>query len=140
MSLNKIPCFHAGISRLLLEMGLDSKKVLNAVNSWVGEQTVEDRDSRQTAKLSGKVLKSGEDRRMIVIDQTVKRRASGMVTPQGQLYAFSEEVEKLATKYGVSLLPMEFPAMVNTWLGAKAVSFKLEPKEAKQESKEVTPA
>lgn len=128
MNLTKIECFHGGITRMLLECGFDSRKVLNAVNSWVGEQNVEDRGSKQTAKLSGTVLKSGEDRRKIVIDQTVKRRAASKVTPQGTLYAFSEEVGKVADKYGVALMPCEFPPIVNDWLSAKAESFKLAPK------------
>ena len=128
MSLTKIECFHGGITKLLTDAGLDSRKVLNAVNSWVGEQSVEERGSKQTAKLSGTVLKSGEDRRKIVIDQTVKRRAASKVTPQGTLYAFSEEVGKVADKYGVALMPCEFPPIVNDWLSAKAESFKLAPK------------
>lgn len=124
--MNKIGSFYGGISAYLLGQGLDSVRILNAVNSWVGEQSPNADKTKVASKatLSGKILKSGEDKRRITISDSRKESTQTKATPQGILYAFDSSLRQIAEKFEVSLPVEELPLDVRLWIDSKE-SFRL---------------
>lgn len=123
MNIHKIESFHGSVTANLVSRGLDSAKVLNAVNSWVGEQKSEMVKDDAKAKMAGKETKGG-DKRVIRIDRITKTRVETALCPQGMLYAFNDEFGAVADKYNVRSEVIELPPMVETWLTNKADSFR----------------
>lgn len=106
--MKQLNTFNGAVTKAIHGMGLDSLKVLTAVNAWVGQQNAGDSEGDKVtveagAKLSGSVTKKGEDKRVITIRETEKRSAKRQWTWQGGLYALSSACDDLVNRHGVTL-------------------------------------
>lgn len=112
--MKQLTSFNGAVTAALLSLGLNSSKVLVAVNSWVGQQNAGDgKDDKVTvdagAKLSGRVTEKNGDKRIITIKETEKRVAKRVWTWQGGLYALSSACDEMVDRHGVALTISEFP-------------------------------
>lgn len=112
-----IECFNGAVTSVLHNLGLDSVKVLNAVNSWVGEinhgEGKDDTIKVSTgAKVSGMVTKKAGDKRIVTITESEKRVAKRAWTWQGALYALSTACDDMVARHGVCIEVTELPAEV----------------------------
>ncbi len=100
-------------------LGLDASKVLAACNSWRGSQKADASKGyslKTSAKLSGRVLKSGEDKRTVRLTDSEKSVSVSSYSPAGALLALSDGVRELETRHGVSVGEIVFPAEIADWL------------------------
>ena len=99
-------------------MGLDVAKVTTAVNSWRGSQKADaSKGSLKTgAKLSGRVLKSGEDKRAIRLTDSEKSVAVCSYSGAGALLALSDSFRELETRHGATVTGIILPGEVVLWL------------------------
>lgn len=102
----------------LEELGLDPAKVLTALNSWRGSQKADASKGtlKTSAKLSGRVLKSGEDKRAIRLTDAEKSVAVCTYSGAGALLALSDSLRELETRHGVTVDKIILPAEVLGWV------------------------
>lgn len=106
--MKKLESFNGAVTSAIHRLGLDSVKVLNAVNGWVGQVNVGDGkddkvDVTAKAKLSGKVTSKSGDKRVVTITESEKRVAKRAWCWQGGLYSLSTACDELVDKHGVAL-------------------------------------
>ena len=108
--MKELASFNGAVTAAIHSLGLNSRKVLNAVNAWVGSLEVSDSpeskdkvDITAKAKLSGKVTAKGDDKRVITIVESEKRKVVRKHTWQGALYALSTACDELVERHGITL-------------------------------------
>lgn len=91
--------------------------VLDAVNAFVGEVEAlpEDVNVKAKAKLSGKVTTKGEDKRVVTITESEKRKAKVKHCAQSALYALSTALDELTDRHGVAVGEIELPYEIAEW-------------------------
>jgi len=126
--------FHDSVTACLIGMGLDSVKVLDAVNAFIGGISADPSrtDTKATAKLTGKVTSKGVDKREVTIRETEKRVAKVGYGPVPALYAINSAMAELTDRHGVTVAVTELPAEVETWL--RRDSFKSKVRHAPSET------
>ena len=113
-----VETFVACVAVAIEELGLDTAKVLTACNSWRGSQKADSSKGslKTSAKLSGRVLKSGEDKRAIRLTDAEKSVAICSYSGAGALLALSDACRELETRHGVTLASIELPGEIVDWL------------------------
>lgn len=113
-----VELFACVVSAAIVELGYDPAKVLAACNSWRGSQKADaSKGSLKTsAKLSGRVLKSGEDKRAIRLTDSEKSVAVCSYGGAGALLALSDGCRELETRHGVNLVKIELPVEIADWI------------------------
>jgi len=113
-----VEMFAGCVVAALTALGLDSAKVLAACNSWRGSQKADSAKGslKTSAKLAGRILKSGEDKRVVRLTDSEKSVAIAGYSPAGALLALSDGVRELETRHGVSVGEIVFPAEIVDWL------------------------
>jgi len=110
--------FHGSVTACLINMGLDSVKVLDAVNAFIGgiEADPTRTATKAGAKLTGTVTTKGVDKRVVTIRETEKRVAKVGYGPVPALYAINSAMVELTDRHGVTVAVSELPPEVETWL------------------------
>jgi len=110
--------FHGSVTAALVRMGLDSKKVLDGVNSWIGsiEADPEKTTTKAGAKLTGQVTTKGVDKRVVTIRESEKRQSKQAYGPAAALYALNTAMKELTERHGITATIEEFPAEVHVYV------------------------
>ena len=97
--------------------GLDSVKVLDAVNAWVGQvnHDADKTEVKSTAKLTGKLTEK-KDGRVVTIRDTEKYVAKAEYCAQSALYAFNTAVTELVDRHGAVVEIAELPEAAAVWV------------------------
>jgi len=108
--MKELASFNGAVTAAIHNLGLNSRKVLNAVNAWVGSLEVSDApeskdkvDITAKAKVSGKVTAKGDDKRVVTITESEKRKVVRKHCWQGALYALSTACDEMTDRHGVVL-------------------------------------
>lgn len=99
-------------------LGLDADKVLSACNSWRGSQKADASKGtlKTSAKLAGRILKSGEDKRTVRLTDSEKSVSVAGYSPAGALLALSDGVRELESRHGITVGEIVFPSEIADWL------------------------
>lgn len=114
-----VEAFAGCIVVAITSLGYDAGKVLSACNSWRGSQKADASKGyslKTSAKLAGRILKSGEDKRMVRLTDSEKSVSIATYSPAGALLALSDGVRELEKRHGVSVGEIALPGEVVDWL------------------------
>lgn len=117
-TMKHVEAFAGCIVSAIASLGYDADKVLAACNSWRGSQKADSAKGslKTSAKLSGRVLKSGEDKRTVRLTDSEKSVSVANYSPAGALLALSDSIRDLESRHGVSVGEIVFPAEIADWL------------------------